>query len=80
MMGFSWNDLIMFHLNVMKHVLTGTLLLKEKIDLGWVFLGKLNFKNDMYQYMMKGKINTHMSTSKLYRLSSKVVVHQVRPS
>jgi hypothetical protein len=27
-------------------VLIGALLLKEEIDLGWVFLGKPNFKND----------------------------------
>jgi hypothetical protein len=44
MMGYSWNGLIMFHLNVMKHVLTSALLLNEKIDLGWVFLGKPNFR------------------------------------
>jgi hypothetical protein len=28
MMGYSWNGLIMFHLNVMKHVLLGALLMK----------------------------------------------------
>ncbi len=80
MMGYSWNGLIMFHLNVMKHVFIGALPLKEKIDLGWVFLVKPNFKNDMYHYMMKGKGNTHTSVNRLYGLSSIGVVHQVRLS
>ncbi len=62
----------------MKHVLTSALLLKEKIDLGWVFFGKPNFKNDMYHYMMEGKKNTHTLVNKLYGLSSIGVVHQVR--
>ncbi len=31
----------------MKQVLIGALLLKEEIDLNWVFLGKLNLENDV---------------------------------
>jgi hypothetical protein len=46
MMGYYWNGVILFHLNVMKYVLIGALLLREEIDLGWVFLSKPNLEND----------------------------------
>ncbi len=57
-------DLILFHLYVMKQVLIGALLLKEEIDLNWVFLGKLNLENDV-SFHERQKKRTHQLANSL---------------
>jgi hypothetical protein len=48
----------------MKQVLIGALLLKEEIDLNWVFLGKLNLENDV-SFHERQKKRTHQLANSL---------------